>query len=372
MLLNMSMGLESIRKELEACNYWRVDYYTVNGSWLKEQSLDTAEEAMAIIEKHYNNKKYRIKIEIADTCAAIRVQRYRSVSEMLEILIEGGVFNIHEYIAANETIGLKQTVFCLQQFGGLPGGEPPVEITKEININKFNWDKFFNKYEYCTITYKNVFDTLLDKTTAYSVEDIEESFEYGDFVKFIYKKVDDRVTITSYEETDVMYASEFKDKTDRVFNEYTWAHGLCAYNGGKNPVVCAQGIMDHKEWEICCSKMDELIGPFGVYVKGDVECVSNADLISMLNIFTGQRGIDTERSKYRSKGIIFTPDELEKGQHSHGEIILTDAQVVGMWVKDWYLEESMEFKRNMEELDKIKNILGLDKYEIVEETFKHH
>ena len=118
--------------------------------------------------------------------------------------------------------------------------------------------------------------------------------------------------------------------------------------------------------------MDELIGPFGVYVKGDVECVSNADLISMLNIFTGQRGIDTERSKYRSKGIIFTPDELEKGQHSHGEIILTDAQVVGMWVKDWYLEESMEFKRNMEELDKIKNILGLDKYEIVEETFKHH
>lgn len=368
MLLNMSMGLESIRKELEVCNYWRVDYYTVNGSWLKEQSLDTVEEAMSIVEKHYNNSKYRMKIEIADMCTAIRIQRYRSLAECVQTLIDAGVFNIHEYIYANDTIGLKQSAFCIRQFNGMPG-ELPIEITKEIDINKFNWEGFFNKYDHCTITYKNVFNTLLDKTTCYSVEDIEESFEYGDFVKFIYKKIDDRITITSYEETDVIYASEFKDKTDRAFNDYTWAHGLCAYNGGKNPVVCAQGIVNNPQWEICCAKEDELIGPFGVYVKGDVECVSNADLVSMLNIFTGQRGIDSERSKYRAKGIIFTPDELEKGQHSHGEIILTDAHVTGMWVKDWYLEESMGFKRNMQQLEQIKDILGLDSYEVVEETF---
>ena len=86
-MLNMNMGLENIRKEMEVCNYWKVDYYTVNGSWLKEQLLDTAEEAMTVIEKHYNNKKYKMKIEVEDMCAAIRIQRYRSVSEMLEILI---------------------------------------------------------------------------------------------------------------------------------------------------------------------------------------------------------------------------------------------------------------------------------------------
>lgn len=289
--------------------------------------------------------------------------------ENIRKAMELGVFNIHEIVQANEVIGLKQTVFCLNQLGGLPGGEPPVEITKEIDIEKFNWDGFFSKYDYCTIAYRNVFDTLLDKTTAYSKEDIEEIFEYGDFIKFVYKKVDDRIVIISYEETDIMYASEFKDKTDRAFNDYTWAHGLCAYNGGKNPVVCAQGIVNNPQWEICCAKEDELIGPFGVYVKGDVECVSNADLVSMINIFTGQRGMDMKRSERRAKGIIFTPDELEKGQHSHGETILTNPQIIGMWVKDWYLEKASN--RDMKQLDKIKDILGLDSYEIVEETFKH-
>ena len=368
----MNLRLESIRKEIEESNYWTVEYYSVNGNWIKDQSLETAEEAIEIIERYNNNKKYKVNVYVEDMCTRIIVKRYRRAAEIVECMVEGGVFNIHEYIQANETIGLKQVVFCLQQFASLPGGEPPVEITREIDLQKMNWTGLFKKYDSIGITIKSVFDTFLDRTEAYNVQDIEEILENNNIIKIKYHKVDNRVNMTIYDESDVVYASEFKNKTSNKFNELIWAHGLCAYNGGKNPIVCAQGIVNNPQWEICCAKEDELIGPFGIYVKGDVECVSNADLVSMINIFTGQRGMDMKRSERRAKGIIYNPEELQKGIHSHGETILQQAQVVGMWVKDWYLEESMEFKRNMEELDKIKNILGLDKYEIVEETFKHH
>ena len=142
---------------------------------------------------------------------------------------------------------------------------------------------------------------------------------------------------------------------DNLFNIYAYAHGVYAYNRNGGTMVIPQRIKDiltlGSSMSICCSWKNQPIGPVGVYVKGSVEMVSNKDLSSYIK--NGERKFSIENSIVGLKTtIIDSPHDLNFKVHNHIEVFVRNPEVVGIWVKDWFVNQTnndisfLHFHRN--------------------------
>ena len=130
---------------------------------------------------------------------------------------------------------------------------------------------------------------------------------------------------------------------DNLFNIYAYAHGVYAYNHNGGTMVIPQRIKDiltlGSSMSICCSWKNQPIGPVGVYVKGSVEMVSNKDLNSYIK--NGERKFSIENSIVGLKPtIIDSPNDLNFEVHNHIEVFVRNPEVVGIWVKDWFVNQT--------------------------------
>lgn len=149
--------------------------------------------------------------------------------------------------------------------------------------------------------------------------------------------------------TDMVYASEL-DKPDCIFNTMVLSHGLNAYNG-KNTINNLKKIIDGKDMEICCAHKYQHIGPVGIYVMGEVHCVSNTDLHSI----KGEKG-RAFRMWYAE--LINSPAEIDFSAWSHMEYIITPRKIVGLWYKEGISEDLLQ------ELQEITRRLNLKVYKV--------
>ena len=129
---------------------------------------------------------------------------------------------------------------------------------------------------------------------------------------------------------------------DNLFNMYVYAHGVYAYNhtGGIDiiPKRLNSILTKGDSMTICCSWKSQPIGPVGIYTKGSVTMVSNTDLNSFID-GNGKRVFYSNMSLL-DKGvsaIVNTPDKLDFTIHNHCEIFLENPDVVGIWIKEWFL-----------------------------------
>lgn len=130
------------------------------------------------------------------------------------------------------------------------------------------------------------------------------------------------------------------DKPDSLLQAAIYSHGLAAYQGKRSVsdiLWDAANIDSHPEWEICCAWKTQHIGPVGIYVRGNVTVASNIDLCSSVSD-SGDRVFDTE--DWRSRGIFWRREDLDFSQWDHCEFMVQTDEIVGFWIKDWYLASS--------------------------------
>lgn len=141
----------------------------------------------------------------------------------------------------------------------------------------------------------------------------------------------------------VLYAHE--QETLDSFNDYVFNHGLNAYCLSPE-YDNAMGIAQNPEWEICCSFEGQYCGSIGLYIKGDCKLASNTDVYSELN----NRG---ERYTTKSFTLIYSPEEIELEEHGHGEAILTNTRIVGIW---YLRDDDKTLAERLEEELKVKSV----------------
>lgn len=128
---------------------------------------------------------------------------------------------------------------------------------------------------------------------------------------------------------------------DKLFNIYVYAHGLYAYNhnGGLDIITSRlNNILTNGDlMSICCSWKNQPIGPVGIYVKGAVEMVANTDLSSYIDSQGERRFIVESSIEGLTPTIIDSPNDLDFTIHNHIEVFIKCPQVVGIWVKDWFV-----------------------------------
>ena len=121
-------------------------------------------------------------------------------------------------------------------------------------------------------------------------------------------------------------------ETNHNFDGFRWCHGLDAYSFGQGPIESALGIQHNPQWEICCSREDEPIGPIGLYIEGDCKVYSNVDLYSEFDDTGRYFNIDSGRAR----GIVDHPDDIDAEAWDHSEAIVCNTKITGLWVKEWY------------------------------------
>ena len=358
------MNLEQVREALNECVTFNV--YNVKLSGLGKKEVVDKDTMLNLIEQYDGDKKYKLELDVDDDIAHLYIRRYRHVTECIDRLKDVNCFNIHEYINANQLVGLKRMYRNIKQLEyDVPKEDNDIR-DKRVDASKIDWNNVISKYGSIQIIYNDVFDDMIDSLYYYDTDSIIQALEEEDsIVGTTYTKVADildktHITLRVYTDDNIVYASDFRNKTDKRFDSYVWSHGLLAYND-KDPVESITGLLSHPEWEVCCSCDDEPIGPVGLYVQGEVQCVSNIDLASRINIFNGRRGMNIEESE-RLEGVIYQPEDIDKDQWDHTESIIKNIKIVGMWVKDWFLKDDY----NIETVRNIKDALGIDEYKVVE------
>lgn len=142
---------------------------------------------------------------------------------------------------------------------------------------------------------------------------------------------------------------------DKLFDCKIWSHGLstgfCRSSAEDyNDIINA--VADFSSgWQICCSDKSQRIGPFGFYIMGHVQYVSNIDLTSRLN----ERGDRIfPLNNWRRGGLIASPEDYSLYLWDHTEAIIKDTKIVGVWFKDWFLKQdfAMEAYRDICEVAK--------------------
>lgn len=215
--------------------------------------------------------------------------------------------------------------------------------TKE-EATKIDWNNFFDKH--CGRTSIITIDANDEECTIFSkkeylelIDDLGEDLDHIEICEKYYGQRE--VRLYTYTKGKV-YVNTLE--TNHSFDGFVWSHGLAAYNAG-GIVENAINIVDNPEWEICCAFESQNIGPIGLYITGDAKVVSNIDLYSDFD----ERGRYFDADDKRSDGIISHPDEIDKNKWDHGEAILTNCKIIGLWVKDWYVEKGETVVKELED-----------------------
>ena len=156
----------------------------------------------------------------------------------------------------------------------------------------------------------------------------------NNIVKVLVERYGNNLKLYFYEKSiRLAFASDFE--TLDKFEGYNWNHGLLAFNNG-DPVKNLASLLNHSEWEICCSFDEQYIGPVGISVTGEAKVVSNMDLFSEIE----DEGRYFDTTSYRANYLINSPEEIDRSVCDHGEAIVTNIEVTKVWVKEYWYKEN--------------------------------
>ena len=140
------------------------------------------------------------------------------------------------------------------------------------------------------------------------------------------------------------------------FNNYTFTHGLCAFNDYNN-LSDRINTLVNGDITICCGWSKQYIGPYGVYVQGKCIMASLYDLGSYIDDTNGKRYID--KLDYVSSGTITSPKEIILTNSVNGEALVKDYKITGIWIRKSYLPAYKD------EVVLLKNNLNINKMSII-------
>ena len=180
--------------------------------------------------------------------------------------------------------------------------------------------RLFHRYEDKTD------DEIINIVKGYSILDIEIDYFCEKYILSVYI-AEERI-----------YA---KDMSTNFSRDYVFNHGLDAFN--KDGVLLnANKIANDPTLEICCSFEDQYVGHIGLYVKGRCLIASNSDLSSEFD--------DIGRYLLNNEHKLITSEEEVVIKRGHGEAIVTDIKIIGIWCK---------LDANMNKVKKLQETIGV-------------
>lgn len=270
---------------------------------------------------------------------------YKSLKDNFNNMIMKG-FNINDFIEANSRLSVMGTLRFLKKERFLPMAEEIETIEKVLDTSKVDFMGLFEKHNTALIVLKNILGDVLSYKQGNLNDMLDMVYEEKDNLMKITMIKDNKLQLNLITKSKVCFAEDCRANTDKRFDEYTWSHGLQAYSSN-NGIDNARKIMENNSIEISCSNKE--IGPFGIYVKGTVECVSKSDLQSV--VYEGKRAFTTDDTVELIKNTEDYNDSF------NCEAIIKNFEVVGIWVKSEFANEQM--------INNLVEILGTDNLEIL-------
>lgn len=264
-----------------------------------------------------------------------------SACASLYMLLHEGKTTIHDIIASHVKYAgcnaVKRTKYEIGAMNTNIGiANKTWEYTAEYaNINKVNWEGLFKKHGEVVVCISEEDSEPADTHNCYNVKLFNEIV--GELRKRLYDHVQIRrsdydVEIHLYVKNILLQASDYRELS-YAFDDMIWSHGLLAFNQG-SAEINAQDIVEYNDMEICCAHESQFIGPIGLFIKGQVQCVSNVDLCSKV-------GINGKRVFKHDDYIIDSVDKIDLNKHSHMEAIVSHAEIVGIWIKEDIMEKDL-------------------------------
>lgn len=207
--------------------------------------------------------------------------------------------------------------------------ETKYEIKKD-SLHKVNWSNLVSDSDVSYILI-NAYEEEeeMDMDTNEIVDILNNNI-----VKVLVERYGNNLKLYFYERSiRLAFASDFE--TLDKFEGYNWNHGLLAFNNG-DPVKNLASLLNHSEWEICCSFDGQYIGPVGISVIGETKIASNMDLFSEIE----DEGRCFDTTSYRANYLINSPEEIDRSVCHHGEGIVTNIEVTKVWVKEYWYKEN--------------------------------
>lgn len=270
---------------------------------------------------------------------------YKSLKDNFNNMIMKG-FNINDFIEANSRLSVMGTLRFLKKERFLPMAEEIETIEKVLDTSKVDFMGLFEKHNTALIVLKNILGDVLSYKQGNLNDMLDMVYEEKDNLMKITMIKDNKLQLNLITKSKVCFAEDCRANTDKRFDEYTWSHGLQAYSSN-NGINNARKIMENNSIEISCSNKE--IGPFGIYVKGTVECVSKSDLQSMVH--------EDKRAFTTDDTVELIKNTEDYNDSFNCEAIIKNFEVVGIWVKSEFANEQM--------INNLIEILGTDNLEIL-------
>ena len=199
-LVLLKNSMEGIVNQIKDCWYFTASFYDQRGDWMKDQPCDNIEEFIDLIEKYKSDRKFKIKLTIEDEkYAELKIRASYQCADCLQLLKDADRFNIHEYVNANQLIGIQETMDSIRSFSRMPV-EQPVNIEREIDINRVDLENLFGLNNFITVNYKDNFGMFMDSDMHSFASDFLYSIQDHPVIKVVYEKYADDVTLTVWQQ----------------------------------------------------------------------------------------------------------------------------------------------------------------------------
>lgn len=229
----------------------------------------------------------------------------------------------------------------------------------ELRVLNKDFDTIHSGIYYdITASLKDLDDILNDDNHIYKIDGdnvsltkytVNDDIEYKTIIEVLLKEV-------TYDDYDDSIICEDELNVLDEFNNYTFTHGLCAFNDyAELPDKINKLINDNIT--ICCGWNKQYIGPYGIYVQGKCIMASLYDLGSYIDDTNGKRYID--KLDYVSSGTITSPKEIVLTNAVNGEALVKDYKITGIWIRKSYLSLYKD------DVVLLKNNLNINKMSII-------
>ena len=238
------------------------------------------------------------------------------------------------------------------------------------NLYKINTEKMDNlkiyiigddDYEYQASDINDIMEYLssnsIDDTNISNIEYNKKTGPDGICrTIFIYINSSNKINDDCFDNDNFVPVSSMK--TLEGFKNYTFTHGLEAYSCRDHIVDKVNDIINRNDKiHICCTWTNEFIGPVGLFIQGDCKIASHFDLHSDCNKHSGERYV-SKRCLENKDWFIKSPAEITSCDVITGEAILTNINIVGLWVFEDYADDdavkSLQKITGISEVTKIK------------------
>lgn len=238
------------------------------------------------------------------------------------------------------------------------------ERTDYYTIYHFNCGCQFTVYEYCDwMEYIQEEDKKPMLYQAYMWDDIYNTDKYN-----LVEEKDD-IVFEEYKDEDIQ--AECPECEARKVYELPYrtryvSHGLNAYKKDwyANALLRGLDIIKNPQWEICCSSIQNNIGPFGLWGKGDETLCFKHNVWSYVGEdgrrHIGDKYLDIEG--YLEMPIDFKPEDIEqvyiadlllfdrnqdgKDGKYHSEHWVSNFKPTHLWVKKYFWDKQSEEERS--------------------------